>query len=761
MKFLPRTDNATKMFLVCVSALCYLNSLLCGLVFDDWSAIRDNKDVLPSSPVSNMFLNDFWGVSMQAEQSHKSYRPLCVLSFRLNYLLHGLSPLGYHLVNLQLHVVATLLFSVVTSHYVSPDTSTISALIFAVHSVHTEAVTGVVGRAELLSAIFFLLSLQLYQKSHSLSSALTCGLAMLSKEVGLTVIGLCIIHEVVVTQNIHKAAVRRELPVSFTRRTWWRLLALLVSLAVLLALRLEVVQGSSLPVFTRFDNPASQATGLTRHLTLSLLPCLNLGLLLCPARLCCDWTMASIPLLTSFADIRILWIILTLVTALSLLYTAAISSDKYSKQILFAAAWLVIPFIPASNVFFPVGFVIAERVLYIPSMGFCLLVSIGFKRIFQQFSNARSLLVCLLSLLVVALSARTVSRNFDWIDEKSLFLSGLKVNKVNAKLYNNLGHALESEKKYQEALVLFKEAAVVQPDDIGAHINIGRTYNLLQQYQEAELAYRSAKRLLPRAPQGGRKVVRIAPNSLNLFLNLGNLIARNSSCVECLEEADSLYRQAIAMRSDFVQAYINRGDVLLRLNRTKEALNIYHEALKIDNNNPDIHYNLAVVALEQKKPKEGLQYLNKALEIQPNHPESLLNSAIVIQELGLNSLKPLATQRLLKLKEIQPENERIYFNLAMLSTDEDNVVEAEAWFNEAIKLKPDFRSALFNLALLLADNNRPLEALEPLEQLLHHFPQHVKALILMGDIYTNHKKDLATAESCYRRYVSGGWDGVD
>ena len=210
-------------------------------------------------------------------------------------------------------------------------------------------------------------------------------------------------------------------------------------------------------------------------------------------------------------------------------------------------------------------------------------------------------------------------------------------------------------------------------------------------------------------------------------------------------------RQAIAMRSDFIQAYINRGDVLLRMNKTHEALKIYQDALRIESNNADVHYNLAVVSLQLNKPGEGLQYLNKALEIDPNHPESLLNSAIIIQELGLNSLKPLATQRLLRLREIQPDNERIYFNLAMLSADQDDIAQAEAWFTQAVKLKPDFRSALFNLALLLADSNRPLEALDPLEQLLQHYPEHVKALILLGDIHTNHKKDLQTAEACYKR----------
>ena len=189
------------------------------------------------------------------------------------------------------------------------------------------------------------------------------------------------------------------------------------------------------------------------------------------------------------------------------------------------------------------------------------------------------------------------------------------------------------------------------------------------------------------------------------------------------------------------------------MNKTEEALNIYKEALKYDNNNADIHYNLAVVALEQQKPEVGMNYLNKALEINPLHPEALLNSAIVIQELGLEANKRLAVERLLKLKEMQPDNERVFFNLGMLATDEENIFEAELWFRQAIQLKPNFRSALFNLALLLVDSHRPEDALVHLDQLLLHFPAHIKGLILMGDILTNHKKDFDKAEGLYKRYV--------
>ncbi|GFR17712.1 protein O-mannosyl-transferase Tmtc3, partial [Trichonephila clavata] len=91
-------------------AVCYCNSLRCGLVFDDIAAITDNRDIRPYTPMINIFQNDFWGTPLRKEHSHKSYRPLTVLSFRLNYAVHGLEPMGYHLINIVLHAFVCHLF---------------------------------------------------------------------------------------------------------------------------------------------------------------------------------------------------------------------------------------------------------------------------------------------------------------------------------------------------------------------------------------------------------------------------------------------------------------------------------------------------------------------------------------------------------------------------------------------------------------------------------------------------------------------------
>jgi len=157
--------------------------------------------------------------------------------------------------------------------------------------------------------------------------------------------------------------------------------------------------------------------------------------------------------------------------------------------------------------------------------------------------------------------------------------------------------------------------------------------------------------------------------------------------------------------------------------------------------------------LEQGKAAQALVYFNKALELEPNHEQALMNSAILIQESGNAQLRPLAEKRLNSLIERGKANERVYFNLGMLGMDAKDFVQAEKWFREAIQTKHDFRSALFNLALLLSDSHRPLEAVPFLKDLLRYHSDHIKGLILLGDIYINHVKDLDSAEDCYKRIV--------
>ncbi|XP_078582550.1 protein O-mannosyl-transferase TMTC3-like [Branchiostoma floridae x Branchiostoma japonicum] len=761
------TFTHAAVLLVVAVVTCYWNSLYCGFVFDDMSAIKDNRDLHPSTPLYNLFLNDFWGTPMHMEKSHKSYRPLCVLTFRLNYLLHELEPMGYHLVNVCLHAAVCVAYMSVCCMFASLGTSFLAALLFAVHPIHTEAVTGVVGRAELLSSIFFLAAFRCYTCCcrsvkpagwrYVIYTVLLTSAATLCKEQGITVIGVCCVYDVFIAQ---RKTIQDLLFTAYTlvsgksglppwlKSSIARNLLLVVSTACLMLARVKVM-GAQLPVFTRFDNPASVSPAPTRQLTFNYLLSINAWLLLFPSELCCDWTMGTVPLVETFSDPRNLCTLAFWVTMAKLAHYALTCDGKRAKATIMALSLMVLPFLPASNLFFPVGFVVAERILYIPSMGFCLLVAMGTSLLAKQRNLKYVTYAAVFSLLVFH-SAKTIRRNFDWESEYSLFQSALKVNTRNAKLWNNVGHALENQDRHAEALEYFLRAAGVQPDDIGAHMNVGRAYKNLEQFQDSEEAYRKAMALMPSVIPGKKYATRVAPSHLSVYVNLANLIREDDTR---LMEADSLYRQAISMRPDFTQAYINRGEVLMRLNRSKEAQQSYETALQLDSDNPDIHYNLGIVLLEQGERSQALKCLSKALQLDPHHKQSLFNSAVMMQESGDPALRPEAYRRLYEVLEQEPQNEKVYFNLGMLSMDDKNFTAADQWFRKSIQLKPDFRSALFNLALMLSQIRRDLEALPYLDQLLLHFPHHSKGLILKGDILMNKVKDVEGAKKCFEKIL--------
>ncbi len=130
------------LFCAVLGSSVFLNSLQCGLVFDDTAAIEGNGDLRPNVSWSNLLKNDFWGTPMNDSDSHKSYRPLCVATFRLNYMLHELQPMGYHLINLLLHGVVCYLYvqlCALVFNQVWP--SLLAGMLFAVHPIHTEAVS--------------------------------------------------------------------------------------------------------------------------------------------------------------------------------------------------------------------------------------------------------------------------------------------------------------------------------------------------------------------------------------------------------------------------------------------------------------------------------------------------------------------------------------------------------------------------------------------------------------------------------------------
>ncbi|MEQ2160607.1 hypothetical protein GOODEAATRI_001033 [Goodea atripinnis] len=173
-------------------------------------------------------------------------------------------------------------------------------------------------------------------------------------------------------------------------------------------------------------------------------------------------------------------------------YGSRTSLPTTENVVAFSLGLLAFPFLPATNLFFYVGFVIAERVLYIPSMGFCLLVAVGLRSLYvrvQRRSSRRVLLFCS-GALVILFGMKTVLRNQDWQNEEMLYKSGIYVNP--AKAWGNLGNVLKSQGKMDEAEQAYRNALYFRSNMADMLYNLGLLLQESNKFSEALHYYKLA-----------------------------------------------------------------------------------------------------------------------------------------------------------------------------------------------------------------------------------------------------------------------------
>ena len=237
------------------------------------------------------------------------------------------------------------------------------------------------------------------------------------------------------------------------------------------------------PTFASADNPAaSEKSFMTRTLTFAYLPCFNMvNLLMYPYHLSFDWSMEAIPLIDSICDTRNFVTLATISVIISFVYQVSkdinihkkdlylqnLNEDQNKKGLfktvtnihpatIMGLAIIILPFIPAMNIFFYVGFVVAERVLYIPSMGYCIVVGSGLSQLWNTLicnpctankstlenqklksecpnKGLRCAVVILTCITLMNFGLRTLYRNGDWLNEEKLYRSGVNVNPPKGK----------------------------------------------------------------------------------------------------------------------------------------------------------------------------------------------------------------------------------------------------------------------------------------------------------------------------------------
>jgi tetratricopeptide (TPR) repeat protein len=604
--------------IVLLSLIIYANTLWNGFVYDDMDEI-----------VNNQWVKQFNSI---IEPCHR-YRITETSTFYLNYKLGGPAASGFHLTNLLFHVLVSVSVYFLAGLLLKNQLPAfLVGALFATHPVHTEAVSIISNRQELLTMLFLLLSLILYIKvreSENLGktrrprmwvffglSLIFYFLATAAKEVAIILPVLLLLYGFYFPRN-SKLGIRNSLK-------WYLPYLITAGLFVLFSISgprwrfsypgLNVVSlGHSLSAGRSYASIlVTQLRGFSEYLRL----------LFYPNRLSADYYFS---IYKSIIEPNILFALFLLVGSL----VVTVILFRRFKVISFGLAWFLINLLPVANIL-PKTFFVAERYLYIPSFGFCL--AIGF--LFWQMINRKPLRVIgiiLLGVVITFYSVRTMVRNSDLKSEQTLWSKTLMVNPMSVPAHANLGAALLSSGRLEESINELRKAIAINPSYTKPYYNLGIALLKLERYQEAIDNLSSAIRSDPKSYESyialGSVFQKIGKHSEAIEeFKIGLTLNENSNLHHALGisyretgeygEAIKEFRRAIAINPNFGEAHNDLGVEYGRKGLYDEAIKEFNEAIAKMATPAQAYHNLGLAYQKKGEPDKAIEAFQKAKNLQ-------------------------------------------------------------------------------------------------------------------------------------------------
>jgi Tfp pilus assembly protein PilF len=477
--------------------LVYSGTLWFKFVYDDRGQILANVQVHAWRYVPYYFFERVWSFAYPGILGNY-YRPIFLLFLLLNYKIFGPFAAGWHLVSVAAHMGVTYLVYILAKRLTGDSrTALISALIFGVNPVHIESVAWVSGVTDPLLALFLLPSFLSYLNAREggprrrewlAGSLVLYAFGMLSKETALILPIIIVAFEWLWTEPVHGSPLFRRVKerarVCLVRAAPFVLLTL-----VYLAARWHVLKGLGHTMV-----PLSVSTIVFTWPQLLLF---YLQHLLWPFNLSVFYNVPYVKapgLLSFFLPLAALAVIGLL--AWVLLRRVGRESPRDMRVASFACAWVLVPFIPLLDLsVLPVGEIAHDRYLYLPSIGFSILLAMALRRIPSRkvtlwgwpAFQAGAVLA-----LALALGISTSFQDRYWANDITLYTRGVERTPQNKLARTNLANALGEEGKYAEALALYHEVLAQDPSFWLAIYNTGYTSYRMGNLQQAEKYFERA-----------------------------------------------------------------------------------------------------------------------------------------------------------------------------------------------------------------------------------------------------------------------------
>jgi len=547
---------------VFLSALCYMNSLENDFIWDDEYLILLNSQIKSFSHFFDAFKTY---VGYGSGNVNNFYRPLQELSNMLDYSIWKENPKGYHLTNLVLHslTAGAILFFV---FYITGNlfVSFFTGLLFGVHTINTEAVSYVAGRADSLYALFFVLSIVFYimfankllQHNKKISlyilSLICFTLSIFAKELALILPVLILLYLFVILRGRIPGPTFR-----FLTKTVTGYGALILMFG---AMRNSALHGVNAPVSVFVRVPL-----FARVLTFFKSILVYFELLIYPHGLHME---RRISISTSlFHPVTLISFIMVVV-----IIWFGFWMLKRDRTVSFFIFWFFVSLLPVSNIV-PINSLIAEHWVYTAQIGFFAVILMLFYQLSERFLKHKILKaggVVLLCIPVCFYMYRTIERNKDWKDEITFFKATLKYNPTNSKVHLNLGNTYYENEMFDEALAQYNKTIELRKDYFEAYGNIGSIYIRKKDFKKAKEYLKTA--------------ISMKPEFAIAHYNLGYIYYNERK----LEESEKELKLAAKHFPSLYAAHNLLGRLYLRKKNKPEAKRQFQISLKIHPGQPEI-----------------------------------------------------------------------------------------------------------------------------------------------------------------------------
>ncbi|HEY2986847.1 MAG TPA: tetratricopeptide repeat protein [Candidatus Binatia bacterium] len=694
------------------------------------------------------------------------YQPLSWITLGLDYLLWGMNPLGYHLTNLMFHALNAVLLYFIALRLLSLAASlpvedfslrigaVLAALLFAVHPLRVESVAWITERRDVLSGLFFLLTVIGYinaataptEEGYKKWMALTLAvyvLSLLSKATGMSLPAVLLVLDVYPLRRLGGGPGRWF--GTAVEKVWAEKLPF-VLLAVVAGITAVIAQGAVMKSFSEYGLSARLAQalfGLAFYLWKTIVPVGLSPIYEFPR---------GFP--ASYGPYLLLCGAAVLLICLSTVALRKVWPAGLAVLISYVAMVAPVSGIAQSGPQF-----VADRYSYLACLGWAILAGGGLAYLWRRWLGSNRAALSLVGIALIAalagLGYLTRRQVPVWHDTERLWRHVLALYPDSPIAHNEMGNLLQKQGKFVEAVEHHQRVVQVDPKYWAFHYNLGNALAAVGKMEAATAEYREAVRLSPTSSRAQynlglalftqgkieeaiaqfHKTLELEPMYASAHYSLARALAQKGQFSDAIKEYQETIKNdgklVAKVSPNYAAAYSDWGNAYFKRGQYKEAAEQYRQAIKIDPENAVPYYYLGNTLLKLGQPDQAIEQYRLAIKNDAKFAEAYSSLGNALQARG-NSREAIAQYR--RAVESDPEYAEGHYNLANALLSQKDYENAVKHYRRAIEINPKYAEARTNLAVVLAQIGEEEEALAQYRKALEIAPRHEATHYNLGSL---------------------------